>query len=212
VTAAADPVAVAFLADIIANPGEDAPRLIYADWLDEHGEPDRAEFIRRQCQLAWLDAADVRYAAVRARAGDLFRGAWDAEVTPRHWPGSFAWPASVYRRGFIAEMLLPCADWLRHGPSLVRAAPLDTVRLSDREPGAVGPGVTAMGEAWWQTDGGWAAPTQRLPLCIHARLRTGQPLAGAPTKWFRDRPAALDALSAAALAWARATPPGGPPP
>lgn len=45
----------AFLADIIANPEDDTPRLIYADWLEEHGgqpERERAEFIRVQCQLA----------------------------------------------------------------------------------------------------------------------------------------------------------------
>jgi uncharacterized protein (TIGR02996 family) len=34
------------------NPGDDAPRLIYADWLDEHGDAARAEFIRVQVELA----------------------------------------------------------------------------------------------------------------------------------------------------------------
>lgn len=29
---------------ILASPEDDAPRLIYADWLDEQGESDRAEF------------------------------------------------------------------------------------------------------------------------------------------------------------------------
>jgi uncharacterized protein (TIGR02996 family) len=29
----------AFLADIAAHPEDDAPRLIYADWLEEHGDP-----------------------------------------------------------------------------------------------------------------------------------------------------------------------------
>ena len=33
-------------------PGEDTPRLMYADWLQENGQPDRAEFIRLQCE-AW---------------------------------------------------------------------------------------------------------------------------------------------------------------
>ncbi len=43
----------AFLADILAHPADDAPRLIFADWLEEHGgEPERAEFIRVQCQIA----------------------------------------------------------------------------------------------------------------------------------------------------------------
>src|SRR5579884_3069679 len=42
----------AFLDRIISNPEDDTPRLIYADWLDEHGFGERAEFIRVQCQLA----------------------------------------------------------------------------------------------------------------------------------------------------------------
>ena len=39
----------AFLADIAENPDDDASRLVYADWLDDHGEADRAELIRLQC-------------------------------------------------------------------------------------------------------------------------------------------------------------------
>jgi uncharacterized protein (TIGR02996 family) len=43
---------LAFLEDIKAHPEEDAPRLILADWLEEHGDPERAEFIRLQCEAA----------------------------------------------------------------------------------------------------------------------------------------------------------------
>jgi uncharacterized protein (TIGR02996 family) len=43
-----------FMAKIIAEPEEDTHRLAYADWLDENGEPDRAEFIRVQCELAGM--------------------------------------------------------------------------------------------------------------------------------------------------------------
>lgn len=39
-----------FLADIIANPADDGPRLVYADWLTEHGDP-RGELIQLQCLL-----------------------------------------------------------------------------------------------------------------------------------------------------------------
>jgi uncharacterized protein (TIGR02996 family) len=35
-------------------PEEDTARLVYADWLDQHGQADRAEFIRVQCALAKL--------------------------------------------------------------------------------------------------------------------------------------------------------------
>jgi len=36
----------ALIQAIIAAPDDDLPRLVYADWLEEHGRPERAEFIR----------------------------------------------------------------------------------------------------------------------------------------------------------------------
>src|SRR5579859_4433991 len=42
----------ALLRSVIDQPAEDAPRLVYADWLDEHGQSGRAEFIRTQIALA----------------------------------------------------------------------------------------------------------------------------------------------------------------
>jgi uncharacterized protein (TIGR02996 family) len=42
------------LATICDHPAEDAPRLVLADWWEEHGDPQRAEFVRVQCELARL--------------------------------------------------------------------------------------------------------------------------------------------------------------
>ena len=42
----------ALLAAIWANPADDAPRLAYADWLDDRGDADRAEFVRVQIAIA----------------------------------------------------------------------------------------------------------------------------------------------------------------
>src|SRR5262245_53509341 len=36
------------LADCKAHPDEDAPRLILADWIEDNGDPERAEFLRLQ--------------------------------------------------------------------------------------------------------------------------------------------------------------------
>ncbi len=41
----------AFLDAIGATPDDDMPRLVYADWLEERGFSDRAEYIRLQCFL-----------------------------------------------------------------------------------------------------------------------------------------------------------------
>lgn len=51
----------AFIADIAANPEDLARRLIFADWLEDNGEPEWAEFIRVQIELDKLPyAKDVR--------------------------------------------------------------------------------------------------------------------------------------------------------
>lgn len=48
-----DPDRLAFLRAITAAPDDDTPRLVFADWLDEHAASDadlaRAEFIRLSC-------------------------------------------------------------------------------------------------------------------------------------------------------------------
>jgi uncharacterized protein (TIGR02996 family) len=56
----------ALLAAIVAHPDEDTPRLAYADWLDEHNDPDRAEadraeFIRAQCRFTHAAASQSDY-------------------------------------------------------------------------------------------------------------------------------------------------------
>jgi uncharacterized protein (TIGR02996 family) len=41
-----------FLRAIYNAPADDTPRLVYADFLEENGDPDRAELIRTQCERA----------------------------------------------------------------------------------------------------------------------------------------------------------------
>ncbi len=42
----------AMLAAICADPDDDVRRLAFADWLEENGQGERAEFIRVQCEIA----------------------------------------------------------------------------------------------------------------------------------------------------------------
>lgn len=42
----------ALIAAIRAEPDDDNVRLVYADWLEENGQAERAEFIRLECQVA----------------------------------------------------------------------------------------------------------------------------------------------------------------
>lgn len=54
----------ALRAAVRAAPSDDLPRLVAADWLDERGEPERAEFIRLQ-----VEAARQKHRHTGGRAG-----------------------------------------------------------------------------------------------------------------------------------------------
>ena len=68
------PEVLAFLRDIKENPEDDVPRLILADWLEEHGDEHdaaRAELIRVQCDMVRRGPADPHRAALQQRANEL---------------------------------------------------------------------------------------------------------------------------------------------
>lgn len=79
-----DPTERALLRGIIANPDDDTARLVYADWLDEHGQHERAELIRAQVELRPLHEAghgagaskecpvSVEYRADKRPGGQMF--------------------------------------------------------------------------------------------------------------------------------------------
>jgi uncharacterized protein (TIGR02996 family) len=54
---------------VLAAPDDDAPRLVYADWLSERGDP-RGEFIQTQCVLA-ANATAPRHEELRTREREL---------------------------------------------------------------------------------------------------------------------------------------------
>jgi uncharacterized protein (TIGR02996 family) len=111
---------------VVASPADDLPRLVLADWFDENGEPERAEFIRVQIELHRFrgDKRDYRQPLDRRE-----RALW--KLLPRtpfecRVPGIGrlpVWiktdgvirPGTVVRRGFVAEF---CGDirWWHMSP------------------------------------------------------------------------------------------------
>src|SRR5262245_25173530 len=88
----------AFLAAIREAPDDDAPRLIYADWLEDNGDPHRAEFIRLGCRLARLDPDDLdRRDWEPLWAMEREHGARWAAALPALRGTEWA----IYRRGFV---------------------------------------------------------------------------------------------------------------
>jgi uncharacterized protein (TIGR02996 family) len=104
------PQAAAFLRAIQERPEEDAPRLIYADWLTEQGDADRAEFIRLQIDLERLPADDERLIDMRKRAAAMEkkRGkGWLPAALLALNPASRKYVRDWrYRRGFLDSLLL----------------------------------------------------------------------------------------------------------
>jgi uncharacterized protein (TIGR02996 family) len=85
---------------VCENPDDDLPRLVFADWLEEHGEPDRAEFIRVQCELARGAAFGPRADELRLRERQLldeFAVAWAEPL--RGLVSQF-----IYARGFVERV------------------------------------------------------------------------------------------------------------
>jgi uncharacterized protein (TIGR02996 family) len=101
----------AFLHEILAHPDDDAPRLIYADWLDEHNDP-RGEFIRIQCALAQLSDNDRRRWPLEQREQELLR-----EHEAKWRPKGIGKSPCLFRRGFVEEITL----FLRDFPDVVGA-------------------------------------------------------------------------------------------
>jgi len=115
----------ALLGAILADP-EDTPRLALADWLEETGDPARAEFIRVQCSLARMTDEDPRWSELARRERQLWdqhAAAWRAPL-PR-----WARPKVVFRRGFPAGLDTTLTQWLKQSSSLRRQAPIESLRL-----------------------------------------------------------------------------------
>lgn len=131
--------AEAFLQRIRAYPDDDGPRLVFADWLEEQGDP-RAEFIRVQIALAQLDAEDAaggerpHRQEREGRRAELVRR--DRELLDAHeekWTASFRRFATrpIFRRGFVEEVNVDAQNLLRHANELFAAGPLRHIHLLD---------------------------------------------------------------------------------
>src|SRR5262245_32494521 len=113
----------AFLQAIAESPDDDTPRLVFADWLDDHGDPARAEFIRVQIELASQPGDDTRRRALQDREEDLLRAhedEWRARLAPV--PHSTWGP---FTRGFVERVeIYTQEDFLAHAAALFASAPL----------------------------------------------------------------------------------------
>ncbi len=115
----------AFLEEVIANPSDDTPRLIYADYLEEAGDP-RGEFIRLQCELEQLDVLNPRYLDTVHRCEEL----WSEHKQTWAVEHSQDLRVSAFHRGFIDTVTVRARAFLKQGESLYRDMPVHWLRFN----------------------------------------------------------------------------------
>ncbi len=133
----------AFLEAILEAPDDDAPRLIFADWLEDNAQPDRAELIRVQCELA-RRPAEQRGEDLRTQAIRLLHAHWDEWVGPlcelvgpraarmgEGWLelGMHTEALQRFQRGFVESLTLEAGTFARRAEELYRLAPVRHLRV-----------------------------------------------------------------------------------
>ena len=89
------PRVLSLLEDARERPEDDTPRLVLADYLEDHGDAERSEFIRLQCQLAAGRSPSedsrrhemgLRCEQLRGRRGGCWLGPlWNWPTFPMTW-------------------------------------------------------------------------------------------------------------------------------
>lgn len=116
----------ALLSAIIANPDEDTPRLVFADWLQENEQPERAEFIRVQIELAKGATFGEVNEELKAREHALLElQKWQ----PWDLAGVLASGNCQRHRGFVQAVHLHATAYLSVGEQLLALAPIRSVTL-----------------------------------------------------------------------------------
>jgi uncharacterized protein (TIGR02996 family) len=127
----------AFLRAIRERPDDDLPRLIFADWLEEHAGTwrdaardfaDRAEFIRLQCAMARNDEQELKHwPDPDGRRGELLskknRAEWEQPLR------ALGAPFDLFRRGFPEAVTMSASDFARHAGELFDIAPIRQLKL-----------------------------------------------------------------------------------
>jgi uncharacterized protein (TIGR02996 family) len=121
----------ALLWAICESPADDLPRLVFADWLEENGQPERAAFVRAQVELARTPAWEPFAVLCRHRRTEWFTGdPWRHTLPPLGVPG-LTWPPAAFRRGFgwRVHVTAPLA-WAEVAPRVCRRAPVGELYLN----------------------------------------------------------------------------------
>ena len=114
----------AFLTTILAEPDDDTPRLVFADWLDERGSEEdhpRAALIRAQCRLENLPEGHAERTKLEREAKRILRkheGHWTKSIRSTKLLSDI-----TFRRGFIDGGSMSPTAFVQRGEELFKLAP-----------------------------------------------------------------------------------------
>jgi uncharacterized protein (TIGR02996 family) len=120
----------AFRRAVIADPDDDTPRLVYADWLEEHRQTERAVFIRAQIEAARAEpfskpARDAELSAIKLL--DSHRYAWT-----RHIAAHCVDPPR-FGRGFIEHVAVEPVTFVAMASRFFNTEPITSLRVKRPE-------------------------------------------------------------------------------
>lgn len=104
---------------VLAAPRDDGPRLVYADWLTERGDP-RGEFITVQCALARAPSPKLRKR--------------DKQLLAKFGARWFGWIDElgqdvVIERGFVRQLAIVTEAFCARGAELLDREPVERLQL-----------------------------------------------------------------------------------
>ena len=110
---------------ICKDPDDDVPRLVFADYLDEQGQPERAELIRAQCDVEALPLSDPQRIDREMTAERLLRQnrfEWVEEL-----PKWIQRSTVIFRRGFPYSIWATPSEYARSCSSLAKSTVIQQV-------------------------------------------------------------------------------------
>jgi uncharacterized protein (TIGR02996 family) len=111
----------ALMQAILERPDEDGPYLVFADWLEEHGDAELARYVRLACEVEHLKKEDPRFAAAYDEfyalqdVGDRWADEW-REGLPEEALAGLKIVEYSPRRGLYREAVINAAGVERIGP------------------------------------------------------------------------------------------------
>jgi len=127
----------ALLGAIRGNPDEDTPRLVFADWLQENGQTERAEFIRLQCEAARMPLGTKDRRKKEIAAEKLFKAhkvEWFGPLWKKFYSSKPAVSHCHIERGFITSLKNDVREFIAHADAIAKYAPcLRRVRVKHVE-------------------------------------------------------------------------------